>query len=201
MPAKGHYPSEIENLLYYLSLRFGHLTTLLSQETKALNGMSNGLELRGGTNQEVIYILYESSPLKCCCWPVTKSCPTLCDPMDCSMPGSSVLPCLPEFAQIHIHLVSDAIYPSYPLPSSSPFAFSLSQHQSFPMSWLFASDGQSIGVSSTIRPMNIQGWFPLGLTGLISLLSRDSQESSPDHNSKTSILWPSAFHIRLWEKP
>ena len=157
MPAKGHYPSEIENLLYYLSLRFGHLTTLLSQETKALNGMSNGLELRGGTNQEVIYILYESSPLKCCCWPVTKSCPTLCDPMDCSMPGSSVLSCLPEFAQIHIHLVSDAIYPSYLLPSSSPFAFSLSQHQSFPMSWLFASDGQSIGASTSVLTMNIEG--------------------------------------------
>ena len=61
---------------------------------------------------------------------------------------------LPEFAQIHIHWVSDAIYPSYPLPSSSPFAFSLS----FPMSWLFASGGQSIGAlsSATVLPINIQ---------------------------------------------
>jgi len=39
----------------------------------------------------------------CCCCSVTKSCPTLCDPMDCSMPGFIVLHCLPEFAQIHVH--------------------------------------------------------------------------------------------------
>ena len=45
---------------------------------------------------------------------------------------------------------------------------------SFPMSWLFESDGQNIGASAsaTVLPMNIQGWFPLGLTGLVSLLSK-----------------------------
>ena len=43
---------------------------------------------------------------------------------------------------------------------------------SFPMSWLFTSGGQSIGASASVLPMNIQGWFPLGLTGLISLLSK-----------------------------
>jgi len=42
---------------------------------------------------------------------------------------------------------------------------------SFPMSWLFASGGQSIGASASVLSMNIQDWFPLGLTGLISLLS------------------------------
>ena len=52
---------------------------------------------------------------------------------------------------------------------------------SFPMSQFFASCGQSIGVSASasVLPMNLQGWFPLGLTGLISLLPMDSQESSP----------------------
>ena len=52
---------------------------------------------------------------------------------------------------------------------------------SFPMSWLFASGGQNIGasVSASALLMNMQGWFPLGLTALISLLSKDSQESSP----------------------
>ena len=50
--------------------------------------------------------------------------------------------------------------------------------ESFPMSQLFSSCGQSIGVSALVLPINIQGWFPLGLTGLISLLSRDSEESS-----------------------
>ena len=57
----------------------------------------------------------------------------------------------------------------------SPPAFNLSQHQSFfPMSQLFTSGGQSIGVSASasVLPMNIQDWFPLGLTGLISLQSK-----------------------------
>ena len=56
--------------------------------------------------------------------------------------------------------------------SSCPQYFPASR--SFPMSWLFASDGQSAGASASasVLPMNIQGWFPLGLTGLISLLSK-----------------------------
>ena len=48
-------------------------------------------------------------PWSCCS--VTKSCPTLCDPMNCSMPGFPVLHCLPEFAQTHVHQVGDAIQP------------------------------------------------------------------------------------------
>ena len=60
---------------------------------------------------------------------VTQSCPTLCDPMDCSMPGFPVHHQLPELAQTHIHLVSDAIHPSHPLSSPSPPALNLSQHQ------------------------------------------------------------------------
>ena len=52
----------------------------------------------------------------------------LCDPMDCSTPGSPVLHYLWEFAQIHLHWVTDAIQPSHPLPPPSPFAFNPSQH-------------------------------------------------------------------------
>ena len=59
---------------------------------------------------------------------VTMSCPTLCDPMDCSTPGFPVHHQLSELAQTHVHQVGDAIQPSHPLLSSSP-AFSLSQHQ------------------------------------------------------------------------
>ena len=66
---------------------------------------------------------------KLTCCSITQSCPTLCDPMDCSMPGSPVLHYLLEFAQTHVHGVSDAIQPSHPLPSPSPSAFNLSQHQ------------------------------------------------------------------------
>ena len=59
---------------------------------------------------------------------VTKLCPTLCDPMNCSMPGFPVLHYLPEFAQAHVYCVSDAIQQSHPLLSPSP-DFNLSQHQ------------------------------------------------------------------------
>ena len=61
--------------------------------------------------------------------PIALSCPGLCDPMDCSMPGSPVHSQLPELAHTHVHRVSDATQPSHPLSSPSPPAFSLSQHQ------------------------------------------------------------------------
>ena len=103
---------------------------------------------------------------------VAQSCLTLCDPMDCSMPGFPVHHQQLEPIQTHIHRVSDAIQPSHPLSSPFPPAFNLSQHQgSFPMSWFFASGGQSIGVSAlaSVIPINIQDWFLLGLTSLTSL--------------------------------
>ena len=106
---------------------------------------------------------------------VSQSCPMLCDPMDCSMPGFPVHHQLAEFAQSHIHWVSDAIQPSHPLSSPSPPAFDLSLHQSL-VQWVsfFASGGQSIAVSASasVLPMNIQDWFPLGWTGWISWQSK-----------------------------
>ena len=72
------------------------------------------------------------------CWSASQLCLTLCSPMDCSTPGFPVLHYLPGFAQIHVHWVGDAIQPSHPLPPSSAFALSLSQHQG-----LFQSIGSS----------------------------------------------------------
>ena len=109
------------------------------------------------------------------CCSVTKSCPTLWDPMDCSTPGFPVLHYLPKFAQTHVHWISDGIQPSHPLSSPFPPAFNLSQRQSiFPTSHLFTSGGQSIraSASASVLPMNSQDWFPLGLTGWISLQSK-----------------------------
>ena len=60
---------------------------------------------------------------------VTQLCPTLGDPMSCSMPGSPVHHQLLELIQTHVHQVSDAIQPSHPLLSPSPLAFNLLQHQ------------------------------------------------------------------------
>ena len=66
---------------------------------------------------------------KYCCCSVAQLCLTLCNPVDCSTQGSSVLHYLPEFAQMYVHRVGDANQPSHPLLPTSPFAFNLSQHQ------------------------------------------------------------------------
>ena len=65
----------------------------------------------------------------CCCCSVTQLYPALYDPMHCSTPGFSVLYYLPEFAQTHVHWVSDAIQPSHPLLPPFPPVVNLSQHQ------------------------------------------------------------------------
>ena len=68
------------------------------------------------------------------------------------------------------------LYPSswwcHPSISSSVVPFSCLQLESFPKSWLFTSGGQNIGISASVLPMNIQDWFPLGVTDLISLQSK-----------------------------
>ena len=65
----------------------------------------------------------------CCCCSVARSCPTFCDPMDCSTPGLPVPHHLPEFTQVHVHWIGDAIQLSRPLPPPSPFAFNVSRFQ------------------------------------------------------------------------
>ena len=140
----------------------------------------------------------------CYCCSVAQLCLTLCDPMDCSMPGFSVLYHLLELAQTHVHWVGSVV----PL-SSCLLSFPASV--SFPMSQLFASGGQSIkaSASASVLPMNIQGWFPLGWAGLTSLLFKGlsrvfSNTTVLRHQffSAQSFLLPSS-HICTWlpEKP
>ena len=106
--------------------------------------------------------------------------------MDCSTPGFPVLHHLLEFPQTHVHWVSDAIQPSHPLSPSS--ALNLSQHQSFPMSRVFTSSGQSTGASASV--LNIQSWFPCS--------RRDSQESFPAPQFKSiNSLVLSFFMVQL----
>ena len=107
-----------------------------------------------------------------CVSSVTQSCPIFCDPMDCSTPGFPVHHQLLELAQTHVHWVSDAIQSSHSLSSFSSCLQSFPASGPFPMSQLFALGGQSIGASASVLPMNIQDWFSLGLTGLISLQSK-----------------------------
>ena len=126
-----------------------------------------------------------------------QSCLTLCDPLDCSTPGLPVHHQLPEFTQTHVHWVSDAIQPSHPLLSpfpSCPQSFPASG--SFPMSQLFAPEGQSIGVSAapSVLPMNIQDWFPLGWLDLLAVQGT-LKSLLQHHSSKASVLRHSAFFV------
>ena len=105
---------------------------------------------------------------------VVQSCPTLCDPMNRSMPGLPVHHQLLEFTQTQVHTVGDAIQPFHPLLSPSPPAPNLSQDQVFSngsilrMSWpKYWSFSFSISL-----PMNTQDWSPLAWTGWISLQSK-----------------------------
>ena len=101
------------------------------------------------------------------CCSVSEPCLTLCNPMDCSMPGSPVLHYLLESAQIHVksHWCCLTISSSAAPFSSCPQSFLTSG--SSPVSRLFISGGQNIRASGSalFLPVNIQGWFPLGLSG------------------------------------
>ena len=111
---------------------------------------------------------------------VTQSCLTLCDPMDCSMPGFCPSP-TPRACSNSCPLS----WWCHPTISYSVIPVSFLQvfpaSRSFPMSQFLASGGQNIGVSdsASVLPMNTQDQFPLELTGLISLQSKELSESSP----------------------
>ena len=134
-----------------------------------------------------------------------------CDPMNHSMPGLPVHHQLLEFTQTHVHRVSDAIQPSYPLLSPSSTPQSLPASGSFPMSQLFKWGGQSIGVSASasVLPMNTQDWSPLGWTCWISLkskgLSRVFSNTTVQKNQffGAQLSSQSNSHIHTWplEKP
>ena len=100
-------------------------------------------------------------------------------PIDCSMPGFPALHYLLEFVQTHVHWVGDAIQPSHPLSPPSPDNLSsirvFTSELALLISCLLTSGSQKIvaSASASVLPMNIHGWFPLGLTGLISLLSEE----------------------------
>ena len=133
----------------------------------------------------------------------------LCGPRDCRRPGSSIFHYFREFVQIY-----NPFQWCHPTIPSSVIPFS-SCPQSFPtlgsflISWLFASGDQNPGASATasVLPMNIQSWFPIGLTGLISLLSKElSRPSTTIWKHQfflLSLLYdPTLFprcHVWMWE--
>ena len=132
-----------------------------------------------------------------CCRSAAQLYLTLCNPMVCSTPGFSVLHCLLEFAQTHVHWVSDAIQPSHSLLSPSP-AFNLSQHRVFsnelalpirwPEYWSFSFSISPSNEYSGLTSFRIDWLDFLAAQGtLMSLLQH--------HSSKASVLHRSAFLI------
>ena len=130
------------------------------------------------------------STLYTCCCSVTQSCLTLCDPMDCSMPGLPVshhVPVCPSSCPLNwwccANISSSATFFSFCLqyfPASG----------SFPMSQLLASRGQSTGASASasVLPISIQGWFPLRLTGWIAKGLLGGSSPAPQFESISSLV-------------
>ena len=125
---------------------------------------------------------------------VAQSCLTLCNPMDCSIPGFPVHHQIPELAQTHVHQVIDAIQPSHPLSSPSlPCLQSFPASGSFPMSQFFASGGPKYwSFNFSIRPSNEYSGL---ISSRIDLLSVQGTLKGllQYHSSKVSILQLSAF--------
>ena len=158
------------------------------------------------------YLFSQSGQIR----PVAQLCPTLCDPMNRSMPGLPVHHQLPEFTQTHVHRVSDVISSSIVGFSSCLQSFQASA--SFLVSQFFASGSKSIGVSAStsVPPVNTQDWSPLtqdwsplGWTGWISLQSKGfsrvfSKTAVQKHwffGAQLSSQSNSHIHTWLLEKP
>ena len=131
---------------------------------------------------------------------VTQWCPTLCDPMDCSMPGFPVHHQLPEIAQTQVHQVGDAIQPSHPLPSPSPpalnppnirvFSNESTLHMRWPKYWSFSFSISPSKEHSGLISFRMDWLDLLAVQGTLKSLLQH-------HSSKASILrcsW-SNFHI------
>ena len=117
---------------------------------------------------------------------------SLCDPMDCTTPGFSIHhQFLLKLMCIELEMPSNHLILCHPLSSCLQ---SFPASGSFPGSQFFTSGGQSIGASASVLLMNIQDWFPLGLTGYL-LAVQGTFNSLQHHSSKASVLWGSAFFI------
>ena len=134
-----------------------------------------------------------------CCSSVAKSCPNLCDPMDCSMPGFPIVHHLPEFAQTHVHGLSDDIQSSHPLfppflhlPSIFSSISVFSSESALPMRW-----PKYWSFSFSISPSNeYSGLISFRIDGFDLLAVQRTVKSLLQHHSlKVSILWHSSFFV------
>ena len=129
---------------------------------------------------------------------VTQSCPTLCDPMNCSTPGLPVHHQLPEFTQTHVHWVGDAIQPSHPLlsrlllpsifPSIRVFSNESALRIRWPKYWSFSFSISPSNEYSRLISFRMDWFDLLAVQGTLKSLLQN-------HSSKASFLWLSAFFI------
>ena len=140
--------------------------------------------------------------MHCCGFSVAQSCPTFCDPKDCSTPGFPVLHYLSGFAQTHVHWVGNAIQPSYPLSSPSPPTPNPSQHQGL-FQWVNSSHEMAKVLEFQLQHQSFQ-WILISPKGLISfrmdwldLLALQGTLKSllQYHSLKASVLQRLAFFI------
>ena len=129
---------------------------------------------------------------------VAQSCPTLCNPMNCSMPGLPVHHQLPQFTQTHVHRVGDTIQPSHPLSSPSPPASNPSQHQSL-FQWVIRWPKYWSFNFSIIPSKEYPGLISFRMDWLDLLAVQGTLKNLlQHHSSKASILWHSAFFTVLY---
>ena len=172
-----------------------------STHFRKLSGLRVGGGLKGGLSDRQGDYNHQSYHVFFCC-SVAKSCLTLCDPMDCSIPGFPVLHYLLEFAQIHMHWVSDSMsnhlilcHPLLLLPSMFPIIFS---------NWVFSSESalhirwpKYWSFSSSISPSNeYSGFISFRIDWFDLLAVRGTLKSLlQHHNLKAPIFRCSAFFM------
>ena len=186
----------------YLTLLLTEYIGLLSKTSLKRPGHG---EVRGWQEEAAVYWIHTSVVQL---FSLTLSQSDFLWPMDCSTSGFPV----PELAQTHVHWVSDAFQSSHPLSRPSSPALNLSQHQGL-FQWVGSSHqvAKSIktSASASVLPVNIQGWFPLGLTGCISLQSKGHSgvfssttiRKHPFFSTQPSSWSTSHIRIQLLEKP
>ena len=191
------YPSDMPNT--FLPQGF-HTTGVLCQECPCLRypNVSLALSIQNVCSSITLAkALFQIAPWHHChhCYSFTKSCPTHFNPMDCIMPGFPVLHCLPEFAQTHVHWVSDAIQPSHSLSLLSPPALNPSSIRVFSSEWALCIWGPKYwSFSFSISPSNeYSGWISLRIDWFDLLAVQGTLQNLLQHHYlKASMLWCSA---------
>ena len=158
-----------------------------------------------------LFLFVSWERIRCCCCSVAKqtqfakllSCyPSLWDPMDCSMPGFPVLHHLPEFAQIHVHWVGDAVWPSHSPLAALPFAFNLSQQLDL-FQWVGCSHQVAKVLALQLWHQSfwwLQCWLSFRIDWFDLLALQGTLKSLfQHHDSKASVLQHSAFlHLFIY---